>query len=196
MTESTSAGDVQIAQLNGVRASGLQTGDITQTLTGITRVAIGTFTDYVDVQSLQLATVAIGLVSFYDAAAAGNLLAQIPIGATYPRYYRVQLFPVPSSAITYYVDGQYNIPTLDDNDDIPMLPDEFHDLLADYARKREYQRTGDTERMIASQESWDLGVNRLKFAVGSSPADTRVIGRRGRSGFSRLGPWTPADTWM
>jgi hypothetical protein len=193
---SASAADTtQTAQVNGVRTGGLPTGDITASLNGVTRVQLGTLTDYVDIQSLSLTAVGAGIVSFYDAATAGNTLAQIPIGMTYPKYLRIQLYPIPSAAITYYVDGQLHIPTLDDTQDVPMIPEEFHDLLAAYARMREYEKAGDLERTALAGAEWTKGVGRLRHMIGTSPAETPVMGRPGTRRLSRFGSWTPADTW-
>src|SRR5690349_922836 len=103
---SNAADTTQVVQINGVRASGFASGDVTATLTGTSRVQIGTFTDYVDVQMVTISAVAVGLVTLYDAASSGNTLAQIPIGQVAPKSFRLQLFPVPGAVITYYVDGQ------------------------------------------------------------------------------------------
>lgn len=192
---SSASGDTtQVVQINGVRSNGLPTGDITATLTGTSRVQLGTLTDYVELQTVTISAVGTGLITLYDASSSGNTLAEIPIGQLYPRYWRVQLYPMPESAITYYVDGTYNIPILDDTVDVPMLPEEFHDLLAAYARMREYEKQGDLERNQLAEQEWTTGVNRLKHKVATSGAETHVLGRPMRRRFSRLGPWAPEWT--
>lgn len=193
---SSSASDTsQTAMVNGVRTGGIATGDQTATINGTTRTAIGSFTDYVDVQTISISAVGVGLISFYDASTGGNTIAEIPIGKLSPRYFRVQLYPIPSSAITYYVDGQYDIPELDDTQDVPMLPEEFHDLLSAYARMREYERLGDNDRMMFAANEYTTGLSRLKHMVSTSPSEMPVMGRPVRRRFSRYGPWAPADTW-
>ena len=193
---SSSASDTtQVARIDGVRAGGTPSVNITATLTGTTRVQLGTLTDYVDLQNAQVDIVGVGTITFYDASSSGNAIAEIPIGATSPRYLRIQLFPTPASAITYYVDGQYNIPVMAVSGDVPMLPDEFHSLLAAYARMREYERQGDKERMRNAGDEYALGVTRLKHAVGTNPAEMLVMGQPTRRRFSRYGAWAPADTW-
>jgi hypothetical protein len=191
---SASASDTtQTVQINGVRSGGLSTGDLTATLTGTTRAAIGTVTDIVDLQVVSLSAVGVGVVSLYDASSSGNVIAEIPIGQTAPQYFRVQLYPTPDAAITYYVDGTYRIPTLDDAQDVPMLPDDFHDMLMDYARWREYERTSDTERAMLARSDWTTALSRLKHSVSAMAADMPVMGRMNRPRYSRFGAWTPAE---
>lgn len=194
---SSSASDTtQTAQINGVRAAGLPTGDLQSTLTGTSRVAIGsTITDIVDLQTISISAVAVGIVSFYDAATNGNVLAQIPIGKTYPQYFCVQLYPAPTSAITYYVDGQLQILDMDDTQDVPMIPFEFHDLLLPYARMLEYERTGDDSRSQMARLEYQTGLSRLKYYISSMPSEIPVMGRPTTRRFSRFGPWAPATDW-
>ena len=190
---SSSASDTtQTALVNGIRTAGLPTGDLSASLNGTTRVAVGTLTDFVDVQLFSLSAVAVGVVSLYDAAASGNELAQIPIGARTAQYFCVQLYPEPASAITYYVDGTLRIVDLDDSGDVPMLPEPFHDLLADYARMREYERRGDRRYQVAA-DLYHKGLNRLKHYVSSQPAEMQVLGMAPTRRMSRYGPWFPAD---
>jgi hypothetical protein len=137
--------------------------------------------------------VGVGVVSLYDASSSGNVIAEIPIGQTAPQYFRVQLYPTPDEAITYYVDGTYRIPTLDDAQDVPMLPDDFHDMLMDYARWREYERTSDTERAMLARSDWTTALSRLKHSVSAMAADMPVMGRMSRPRYSRFGAWTPAE---
>lgn len=195
--ESSSASDnTQVAQINGIRAAGLPTGDLQSTLTGVTRLAIGsTIVDIVDLQTVSISAVAVGIVSFYDAAVGGNVLAQIPIGKTAPQYFCVQLYPSPTSAITYYVDGQLQLVSMDDTQDVPMIPEEFHDVLAAYARILEYERVGDAERSQAARNEYQMGLSRMKYYISAMPAEIPVLGRPARRRFSRFGPWTPAENW-
>ncbi len=188
------ADTTQTVLINGIRSGGLPTGDITATLNGATRVQLGTLTDYVDVQAISLSAVAAGVVSFFDAAVSGNTLAQIPIGQTVPHYFCIQLWPTPSAAVTYYVDGTLRGLDMDDNSDVPLIPEEFHDILADYARSREYEKMGDQRFAMAAQMFSD-GLKRLRYYVSTLPAETPVLGRPMRRHVSRLGAWYPSESW-
>lgn len=186
---SSAADTTQVLQLNGIRSGGLESGDVPTTLTGITRVALGTFTDYVSVTSLTLDAVAAGLVTVYDAAVSGNTIAQIAIGKKSPQYFCVQLYPTPTTAITYYVDGTLKTPDMDDADDVPTLPEEFHDLVFYGALVEEYEKADDP-RLASALRLYDLGLSRLKHAVGAFPDQQLHMGAR-LSRVSRLGPWYP-----
>jgi hypothetical protein len=194
---SSSASDTtQTIQIAGIRSAGALTGDQTVTLNGATRVALGgasAYTDYVDVTAVSLSAAAVGTVTLYDAAAAGNAIAVIPIGATYPQYFVVQLYPIPDAAITYYVDGTLRMPELDDADDVPLLPEEFHDLLVYGALMLEYEKNDDS-RFALAERLYTKGLSRLKYAVASQPGDVPVLGRAPSRGSSRLGAWTPTGS--
>lgn len=190
---SSAGGDTtQTIQVNGIRATGDPTGDQTVQLNGTTRAAIGSLTDYVDVMQITLTAVAAGTVDVYDAAAAGNIVASIPIGALSPRYIGVQLYPTPTTAITYYVDGPSRILDLDDTVDEPMLPEEFHDLLIHGTLLLEYHKEDDPRRQ-AAMEHYKRGLSQLKHHLSAGPDDLPVMGRPNTVRSSRLGPWFPAD---
>lgn len=191
---SSAVGDTtQKVNLQGVRASGDINQPIQTTLTGTTRVAIGSVTDYLEVLSWNLDTVATGTVSLYDAAAAGNVLARIPIGFKAVQYEVIRLWPTPAQALPYVVDGQWLIQDLVQDTDVPMLPPSYHDILGDYARMREYERTGDKRLSIAATQYGD-GKNKLRVYVQFPPDYRPVAGsidatvRR-----NNLGSWYPAD---
>jgi hypothetical protein len=183
----------QTVLLNGVRVNGLATGDLTAKLNGLARVPIGTITDLVDVQHLSLNATAVGVVSIYDAATAGTVIAQIGIGRLAPRYFRVLLYPQTDVGITYYVDGQLHIPELDDDQDVPLLPPDFHTLLITGALMHEYKRKDDTSRIVTLAADWARGLDRLKHHVSATATEIPVKGQRVTRRFSRFGSWTPAD---
>ena len=62
-----------------------------------------------------------------------NLVATISGGTSYTALmdrYTVELYPIPKDLRTYYITGQQYIKRLDDDSDVPLLPDEWHYLLA------------------------------------------------------------------
>ena len=191
---SSAADTTQAIQINGVLTSGLATGDQSATLTGATRVQIGTLTTIADLQTVSLDAVAAGTVTLYNASTSGTALAAIPIGAQAPQYFQVQLYPTPDAVITYYVDGVYRIPGMDDAQDVPMLPDEFHDVLAAFARAKEWEYQDDP-RFETAMAEYRQGVSRLKHVLGSAPGEIPVLGRMLRRRYSRYGAWAPAERW-
>jgi hypothetical protein len=190
---SSAAGDTtQSIQLNGIRSGGLLTGDQTATLTGTSRVAIGTFTDYVDITTVSLSAVAAGTITLYDAAASGNILAEIAIGHLYPSYQGVYLYPTPTSAVTYYADGVSRILDMDDTLDVPVLPEEFHDLLIPATLMLEYEHKDDS-RYVKAVELFKDGLSDLKYHLSGSPDVMPTLGSPVLPRTSRLGGWFPAD---
>jgi hypothetical protein len=190
---STSAADTtQVIQINGVRNSGLPSLDQTATLTGTTRVAIGTATDYTDVTTISLTTAAAGVVSIYDASSSGNVVAAIPIGHLYPQYLGVKLYPKPTAAVAYYVDGPTRIVDMDDTVDVPQLPEEYHDLLIPAAMMLEYEKTNDTRYPLAVA-TYREGLSNLKHHLAAGPDLSPVLGGVTVSRTSRFGSWYPAD---
>lgn len=195
---SSTADTTQSLQINGIRASNLQGGDVNTTLTGQTRVALGggsAFTDYVDVQVIALSAACAGIVTIYDAATSGNVIAQIAVGQTSPQYYCVQLYNTPTDAVTYYVDGTLRLVGLSDARDVPWLPDEFQDVLVARAEMFEYQFLGDPTRFGIARLKYEDGMRALNYNVSAMAADTPVLGQRLGRGHSRYGAWTPADRW-
>jgi len=166
---STSAADVtQTATIEGIRTGGYRSGPVTATLSGTTRVALGTYTDYVELDKAFISATAAGVVSFYDAAVAGNELARISIGQTMARYQWIQLWPTPTDALTYYVDGQRVLEDMSQSTDQPMLPFEFHWLLVEAGCFEEWLRKADARAATAKQHL-DDGIKSLRHWQWSLP---------------------------
>lgn len=192
----------QMVYLTGIR--GRSRGDIrpevpTQ-LNGNTRVhlgGVGAGDDYVDIISWSLSSICAGDVRLYDSSAPGvspdTELSRIPAGIVYAQYWCVRLWPTPSGAVTYYVDGQIEIPELVHETDIPMLPPSYHDVLAAFARMREYERTGDSRFAVAAAE-WERGIAQMRSFV-NFPDDWKPVAGSMSSvdRGSNLGAGFPAD---
>lgn len=184
--------------INAVRTSGYVSSPAQTTLTGTTRVAIGTLTDYIDVTKFWLDRACVGEVSLYDAAAAGNLLAVIPRGKTYARYFTLFLWAVPSSAITYYVEHERQIQDMAVDTDEPLWPEDFHHLLVSCGIYQELLIKKDpaTAGIYYKNEVVPGLDSLLNFLVNNDdyiivPDDGRM---RGRSS-SNLGPSFPSGRW-
>jgi hypothetical protein len=190
---STAAGDTtQIVTWLATSASSTPRGvpaSSTTTLTGTTRVRLGTDT-YDDVQTLSLSATCTGDLSFYDAAAAGNLLMVIPAGQRQSRLHLFALSPTPSSALTYYVDTEHAVSDLVNTWDEPRgVPVDFHDLLVLAVLMDEYQHRGDDRYAIAAME-YQKRLSELKaFLYNHRPA----LQKSARSELAPLGPWYPAQ---
>jgi len=195
------ADTTQNIRMDAVRDGGYVFSAGPTTLTGTTRVKIGTQSDYVDVERVFLSAACAGDISLFDASTAGNLLGVIPIGKTFNRYNIIQFYPVPSSVITYTIEGQLKIQDLVQDNDEPMIPEDFHFILglgAYYQELRDVKKQLAQARMVQSDEL-DPAMKRLLGHLVNQP-DYVVIpddGRRVPSGVrgSNLGSWYPSGRW-
>lgn len=196
--DSTAAGDTNTAYVEGIRTGGYFKA-LSVTMTGTTGVTFSaSFTDFIEITKFYLSAAAVGEVRLQTTAsgAGGEQLAVIPIGQTYARYYGIQLYPNPSSAITYYVDYQRHIEDMSNANDEPLLPEDFHDLLVLGAERLEWRKLDDARAEIATEE-YNTRVRQLKFWVHSSLDYLPVAGKPALSRTSRLGSEYPAGSgWV
>jgi hypothetical protein len=191
---STSVADTtQTVTIQGTRLSGDQTAAQTATLTGTSRVAVGSFTDLIQIEAWNVSAVCAGSISLYDAVTSGNELARIPIGRTSVLYETIRLWPTPAGVYTFLIDGLMLIPTLTAATDTPIFPESYHDVLADYAKMREYERTG-SDRLPVAQQNYLAGAANLRTYIQFPPDFRAIAGSKGaRNGWTDLGGWYPAD---
>jgi hypothetical protein len=190
---SSAAGDTtQVLTYEGISTNGDQVSPAQVTLTGVTRVRLGAVTFH-DLLGWNLSAVAVGTVSLYDAAAVGNEIARIAIGQRSVRYDMFRLWPTPAQVLPYVVDGQFKILDLVQDADVPMWPESYHDVLCDYGRMKEYERTQDPRLSIASGQFTE-GKEKLRqyveFPDDYTPVASSIsnVVRR-----NNLGGWYPAD---
>jgi len=130
---SSSASDIGTAFVEVVRSDGHRRS-LSATMNGTTAVSLGAaITDVEDVLDFFISAAAVGTVRLREDSGSGTELAVIPIGAQHARYLRYGLAPTPSSAITYRFDGIAEINDMTNDNDEPLLPVDYHDLLADCA---------------------------------------------------------------
>jgi hypothetical protein len=188
---SSSASDTARVTIDAVRSFGYPDSPTATVLTGTTRVAIGSLTDYIDVTQFQLSAACVGDVSLYDAVTAGNLLAVIPRGQTTSRYLGFYLSPTPSAAETFTAHVEHELQPLVSATDEPLLPAKFHRILGMRVRMREYEGKDDGRFKIAAAEYQET-LQRLKAHVngGGDPLiPGGAVSRR-----SDLGSEYPAST--
>jgi hypothetical protein len=190
---STSASDTSpTVTVEAFRTGGYLDQPSAVTLNGLTRVEVGSNTDYVEVIKFEVSTACVGQIVLYDASTSGNELARIGVGQTYSRYLGVTLFPQPSSVITYSVDYTRNIPDLAAPTDEPLLPTDFHWVLVRGALAREYDYQQDS-RYNNTQNEYKAGIVELRAFVQTDGADVISL-RLPRPRFSQLGPNFPAGS--
>jgi hypothetical protein len=191
--KSTAAGDTQVAYVEGFTTGGFPRAD-SVTLTGVTAVSLdASITTWARVTKVYLASNAAGVVTLHEASGSGTELARIGIGQKSSRYQGLQLYPTPSQAITYYVDGQFAITDMVNDTDVPLLPDDFHDLIGLGIRVHEYEKTDDLKRLQIARQEYNSRRHALRYWVISSSDSARASYGRGL-GFSTLGGWYPRGT--
>lgn len=193
--DSTSASDTNTAYVEGIITGGYpRTAAVT--MTGTTAVSLDSLiTTFLELNDFYLSHPAVGTVTLHEDASGGTELARIQPGQTRPSYYGFYLWPTPAAVVTYYVDYRRALVTLVNDTDEPPLPAEFHDLLADYARYREWEKKGDTDRAGIAKARYDGRLAQLKYRTQTGPDDVPIMGRRPLVGRSRLGAYFPADSW-
>jgi hypothetical protein len=193
---STAAGDnTQKAFVESIVTGGYQNNIITAgtALNGVTRVQIGTRTDHIEVTRFYLDAVGAGFVSLFDAAAAGNELARLPIGQTWSRYLAIEWWPIQTADVTEYADITRNIYDLVKGTDEPLIPSDFHDSLVHGAMFREYVLLDDS-RASAARAQYQQDIQELTSWVmndGDRIASLRPTPTR----WSRFGGTYPAERW-
>jgi len=192
--DSTSASDTGRCYVEGIRTDGIRSV-VEVTMTGTTAVSISSaITDWVQVDKFYLSQAAVGTVTLHDDASGGTELSRIGIGDTYAKYLTFLLYPTPSDVTTYYMDITRSIEDMKNPLDEPLLPQDFHHLLAIGARLDEYESQDDSRRRTAEVE-WDEGVKALTSWLVAHPATSIDLNaERGSVGRSRLGAWYPAGS--
>jgi hypothetical protein len=187
---SSAAGDTQNLTIETMLSTG-ERRVITQALTGITAVQIGTLATHLVIERIYVATAAAGTITILEDSGTGTELARITIGQTAPRYYSILLYPTPSAAITYTVDAAFEIADMSVAGDVPYLPPDFHFLLSVGARLDEYEKTDDEKRRAIAEREWAQGLSRLKWHLYGLRSQSQLIWPRR----SNLGPWFPPGVW-
>ncbi len=190
---SSSAGDTQNALFVGNLSTSTPRGralSTTTALTGTSRVRLGGANTYDDVETVSLATAAVGEVTLYDAAAAGNVLGVIHSGRRTAKTFVIALHPTPGSVLDYDLDYEQALIDLTNSWDEPLLPEDFHDLLVLGALQDEFLSRDDTRYGTAKAE-YDARLRELKAFAYNHRAATAPVSR---PELAPLGPWFPRQS--
>ena len=163
------------------------------TLTGTVPVQLGPLaapSTVVDVVKLSLRTPAAGIVSVTTAAGGGTTLLALPVGQQSGRFLHIELYPTPSSALQYRIDYTREISDLVQDTDQPLLPPDYHHLLALGAEYDEWRKLSD-DRMVVAKQDLEQEIKSLNAWLWDLPDDSQL----GRLPTSRLGGMYPADSW-
>jgi hypothetical protein len=123
---------------------------------------------------------------------AGTELARIPVGQTYARYLTVEWSPTPTTAVPLFVDCTRQVLDLILAGDEPLVPPDFHYVVALGARVKEYEFISDT-RIAGARLDYDTGKRALRSWV-LNDGDRVVSLRSVNRGWSQLGGQYPAGS--
>jgi hypothetical protein len=146
-------------------------------------------TDLIEFSSRVLA---VGTITLSDAATLGNVISQIAPGTTTARYYRFALYPVPAAAQQYLIDYEHEIPVLVNPLDEPLLPIDFHDLIALWARLDEYEFKSDDRWLVTKSLVEDRQKDLRAWVDNHDIYRAHAIPTAPTT--SRLGPFFPAGS--
>ena len=162
-------------------------------LNGVTPVNVGP-ADSLTVSKFYIAlaaggtTTAAGNILLKDGA--GNEIARIPPTRSYPRYTKLQLYPIPSAVAVLHVDVELHIEDMAQASDEPYLPEDFHDILESGALKREYKKREKITLYKLEDARGRERVAEMRMFLNRNllPQSERLMR------FSQLGPYFPPGT--
>lgn len=186
--KSTSASDTQTIYLDVMLSTG-ERRTISQVLTGVTGLQVGTLSTIQFIERIYVNTVAIGTITILEDSAAGTELARISLGKTAPRYQTILLDCPAAAVVTYLTDATWRIEDMVQAGDVPPLEEDFHWLIACGARIDEYEKTDDI-RIAKAQQDYNAGLINLKWFLGNQTSNAQ-----GYQEPSNLGAMYPAGRW-
>jgi len=191
---SSSASDTtQTCYVTGVITGGYPV-TASVTLTGTTAVNVASATStWERVDKFYLSAVAVGTVTLTEDSGGGATLGVIPIGQTTTDYTGFSLWMTPSSVITYYVDIVRAVTDLAQSTDVPVLPEDFHDVLLLGCVMDEYQHLSDSRYEIAAME-YTKRVKELQYWLSETAIGQPFSLANQWQRPSQLGAWYPAGS--
>jgi len=105
----------------------------------------------------------------------------------------IRLHPSPSANNTLDIDYEAVVTEMDDDADVPIIPEDFHYMLGLGIRINEYEKNDDS-RLRMAREEMVHGYNALRYWLASRSANVLNPAYAARSGLSRLGGWYPRGT--
>ena len=104
-----------------------------------------------------------------------------------PQFY---LWPTPSAVITYTCDVLNAVTDLSADADLPLLPDDYHDVLVLAGLVEEYRRLDDPRLVAAKQDLSERERDLWYWLAETASGSTNFTD----DAPSRLGPWFPANS--
>jgi hypothetical protein len=119
----------------------------------------------------------------------GIPVAYVFLGSSSSSLLQVQLWPTPQAAYSYLVDYTAQLADMTADAEEPLLPEDFHHVLALGAQADEWRRMDD-DRYVTLRQDIDIELRNMNAFLWDL-ADSTNEGRVGPR--SRLGAWYPSD---
>jgi hypothetical protein len=124
------------------------------------------------IQTVNLNQTALGTVQFFDVPVPDPLhlehrLLTLNPGTRTVQYVGIRLWPTPAGVYTYHIDGDLSIVDLSVVG-LPILPEDFQFILADYARMREYEYRDDS-RFPMAQMRYEQKLKQMRNRIIDPP---------------------------
>ena len=190
--DSTSASDTTPAYVEGIRSGGYF-GSGSVSMTGTTAVQVGSITDFIFISKFHLIADAVGTITLHEDASGGTELSRIAIGDQRAQFIAFELYPIPSAVITYTVDVLRAIVDMTRDNDEPMLPIDFHDVLIPLTCMRVMSKSDDPMRWKAYAEEAKDGLRALDAFLTSHPDWRPTWGAPTLERAAFAGGWFPAQ---
>lgn len=194
---SSSASDTAVnVHVETIDAVGNHTASGAVTLTGTTRVQIGTATNHQRVVQFSADSTPVGYISLYNASSSGTEVSRISLGRTVSSHLEIALWPTPAAADTIVVDYVHHIRDFNVAYDEPQLPEDFHYLVALGAKMDEALKKEDLERFKYWSAQYEDGKRKLiHWLANPGGGEVIVPGVLDQTGRSNLGGAFPAGVW-
>jgi hypothetical protein len=130
-----------------------------------------------------------GSTALTGTTGAGTTLLTLQIGQQFGRFLHLQLWPTPAAVTTYRVDCTREIEDMVQDTDQPLLPRDFHPILALGAEYEEWRKLSDDRAPMVYQDL-EKRLRSLNAWLWDLPDHTQGVA----PGRSRLGGWYEAGT--
>jgi hypothetical protein len=104
----------------------------------------------------------------------------------------IELWPSPSDDNTLNLDYEAVFTDMDEDVDVPIIPEKFHYLITLGIRLNEYEKNSD-KRLSGTERNMQIGISKLRHWLASRRTNVPNPGKT-ISPTSRLGGWYPAGS--
>lgn len=157
---STSVADTAvIVNIQGLNGSGVL---VNETVTTNGTVAVSSVNSYARILSLSKGTISLGTISITSNAAAVNNVSIAPKdrATTHPV---IALTNIPDSVDTLYYDFTMKLPDITSDNDISLMPEQYHDSIELYAKEQVFKHLNNPTMAQLVNAEFESRINDMKM---------------------------------